>query len=206
VTNVIVFPGRTRFLTVSVDDALYQELDPAHRRPAHVGGLLLQYRPASAFGDGEEPDFSVGGYQPSGVGCALLFDTLAGERYEQDAAGLVYRDGALLAPSAPVGFGVPRTERYSRLRLGAEAALFFIERTADGWAFAIRVTAPVLALIREPGIRSADILPTLWLSLAARALDGANWNDAGDEASGMRPVIGAASRGARTHTTAGFDT
>lgn len=178
-TNVILFPGRTRFLTVSVDDAIYQELDPAHRRPAHVGGQLLQYRPASALADSEEPDFSVGAYQPSGIGYALLLDTVAGERYEQDAAGLVYRDGEPLAPSAPVGFGVPRTERYSRLHLGAEAAFFFIERTADGWAFAIRVTAPVLALVREPGIRSTDILPTLWLSLAARALDGANWDLSG---------------------------
>lgn len=175
-TNVIVFPGRTRFLTVSVDDAIYHDLDPAHRRPTYINGLPLQYRSASALGDGEEPDFSVGAYQPSGAGCALLLDTVAGERYEQDAAGLVYRDGEPLAPSAPVGFGVPRTERYGRLHLGAEAALFFIERTADGWAFAIRVTAPVLALIREPGIRSTDILPTLWLSLAARALDGANWD------------------------------
>lgn len=180
-TNLIAFPGRTRFLTVSVDDAIYQELDRTHRRPAHFNGLPLRYRPASALNDNEQPDFSVGPYQPSGFGHLLLFDTMAGERYEQDAAGLVHRDGEPLAATAPVGFGVPRTERYGRLRLGFEAALFFIERTADGWAFAIRVTTPVVVLVREPGIRSAEILPTLWLALAARALDGANWEDSSGE-------------------------
>lgn len=175
--NVIAFPGRRRTFTVSVDDALYDDLVPTtDRAAAVVDGLVTRYLRASEMGDGQA-DFAVGAYQPTRPDCELLFDTLAGERFEQDASDQIYRDGVVVWDGTLAAFGVPRTDRYHCLKVGSEAALFFLARTDSGWAFEIRLTAPILALAREPRIRSGPLLPTMWLSLAASALDGANFDE-----------------------------
>ena len=178
--ELLFFPSRPRVFTVRVSDALYDALGAAHQRQVLVDGLPVRYRAARSFDLDEPADLDIAAYTPTGPGRQLLFDTLSGERYEQDRDGVVYRDGDPLWDEPPVGFGVPRTCRYGRLDVGSEASMFFLSRQDDGWSSRVRVTAPVLVLLTEPQIRSSAVLPTMWLDLASRALDGANWDRAED--------------------------
>lgn len=179
--ELLLFPNRSRVFTVRVADDLFAALGPAHRRNATIDGLPVRYLAAGDLCDDEPADLEVVAYAPTAPGCDLLFDTLSGERYEQDQSGIVYCDGEPLWDEPPVGFGVPRTYRYGQLDLGREASFFFLTRRDDGWDCRVRVTAPVLVLVREPEVGIAAIVPAMWLDLASRALDGANWGGADDD-------------------------
>lgn len=72
-----------------------------------------------------QSDFWLGRNTPTAPGRELLFITEVFERYEQDAAGLVYCNGEQVWPSPPTAFGNPRTRVEGTLRLFHEAALFF---------------------------------------------------------------------------------
>lgn len=179
--ELLLFPSRPRVFTVRVDDELFDSLGPAHRRSATIDGLPVRYLAARTLRADEPADLEVAAYAPTALGRRMLFDTLSGERYEQDGRGIVYRDGEPLWDEPPVGFGVPRTYRYGQLDLGREASLFFLSRRDDGWACRVRLTAPVLVLLREPEVGMAAIVPAMWLDLANRAIDGANWDAADDD-------------------------
>jgi hypothetical protein len=178
-------PQAVRLLVVALDDALAAQLDPPVRPIALPGGTALRYVPASQLDAAEQADVLVREYQPSRPGRTLLFDTIARdrctvERFEQDPAGVIYRDSVALWDSAPVAFGASRSRRYGRLALGQEAGLFFLSRTDDGWTMQILNTQPVLVLLHVPEVRPTAVIPALWLDLAARALDGANWEMGAD--------------------------
>jgi len=184
--QLVLFPvGRdaARPFTVQFDDARTAQPVPPQHPIVLPDGTALRSVPASELDASEQADVFVPQYAPSRLGRVFLFDARAQdsaglERFEQDRAGVIFRDGQALWENAPVAFGVPRSRRYGRLALGCEAALFFLARTNNGWSMQTWNTGPLVALRRVPEVRSVALVPALWLDLAARALDGANWEDA----------------------------
>jgi hypothetical protein len=162
--------ARPRQIIVAVDDSIFDSLPPEHREPTHIDGLTALYVRSSLVGSDQPADLWIAPYEPSGPGRIHLFDTLAGERFERDELGCIYRDGELLWECAPVAFGVPHQARYGRLAAGRKAALFFLASTTDGWTFRIRTTTTLILLVSEPLVMPGPVLPSMWLDLAARSL------------------------------------
>jgi hypothetical protein len=101
----------------------------------------------------------------------LLFETVTGERYEQDDADLIYLNGRALDRRPPIAYGSPRIRR-ELLAVGSEAALLFAHEVGDGWQVRVHTTGVLRTLDARPycGIRS---IPRTWLGLAHRRIDPA---------------------------------
>jgi hypothetical protein len=120
---------------------------------------------------GIEPAFWLTPIAPGAPDRRVLFETLANETIEQDAAGAIWVDDQLLLPTPLVSFGGAESCREFALQIGECAALLLIERQRDGWDLRVRVTTPILWIHGLPRpIADGPVLDG-WLTMAARALE-----------------------------------
>lgn len=99
----------------------------------------------------------------------LLFETIAGQRYEQADDGLVYRDGEMLWTRPPIACCSAQSERERPITVGSEAVFMFVVEIPEGVVTYIHTTPPLRKVIGRPRC-GASSSPRHWLRLARRKL------------------------------------
>lgn len=162
---------RRRVLVAGVDDRLYRDRTERRTVVPMDDDMEIRYLPEALLASrDQEPDFWISDHPATAPDRVVLFETLAGEVFEQDRTGrcLVNEDPVWLGPLR--AFGVPRTGEDGCLRLGEYAALLFHSSSEGGWDVHVEVTAPLLWVYDPPLVASLDEALAGWLRLtAARA-------------------------------------
>jgi hypothetical protein len=111
----------------------------------------------------------VGTEEPSAEGRRVLALTLADELIEQDPDGGLWLDGERLQAGPLVSFAALGPDWEQQLCLGRRTAWLLASRTADAFAFTVRVSEPLLWVFDNP--RPLTSVPTFdgWIN-AARQL------------------------------------
>lgn len=160
--------ARRRVVVAGVDDRLYG--DRTERRTVVLtdDDTEIRYLPEALLAArDQEPDFWIGNHPATAPDRVVLFETLAGEVFEQDRAGrcFVNEQPVWLGPLR--AFGLPATDEDGCLRLGESVALLFMSSSESGWDVHVEVTAPLLWVYDPPLRASLDDQLAGWLRLTA---------------------------------------
>jgi len=102
---------------------------------------------------GLAPTFWIASPCASAPDRRVLFETLTGEIFEQDADGRLWLDDQPQLPGALMAFGSPTRREDGTLHLGEPAALLIGRRTVCGWEMRIHTTAALVWIHETPAPR-----------------------------------------------------
>lgn len=160
--------ARRRVLVAGVDDRLYGDRSERRTIVPMDEDMEIRYLPETLLAArDQEPDFWIGNHPATAPDRVVLFETLAGEVFEQDRAGRCFVNEEPVWSGPLRAFGLPATTEDGCLRLGESAALLFMASSTGGWDLHVEVTAPLLWVYEPPLVASLDDVLVGWLRLTA---------------------------------------